>query len=188
MNGADINQTDVRELMKRAQAGDASAFSEIYGRYLTPVFRYVYFRVKQREEAEDLTQTIFMKVFNGLDDIVVGTTDPLAYFYTVARNTVIDYWRKKKDVSFADNEDTISQIPDTKDSPLSSVIQGDQANTIKAALVHLSDDQRQVIELKFFFDLSADEIAKRIGKSVDAVRQLQCRGLKVLRTHIHEGD
>jgi RNA polymerase sigma-70 factor (ECF subfamily) len=63
---ADNLQNDPKILMQLAKSGDTEAFSRLYELYFIPVFRYIYFRVKDKEEANDLTQIVFLKVFSSL--------------------------------------------------------------------------------------------------------------------------
>ena len=78
-------------LMELAKGGDSEAFGHIYHLYLTPVYRFIYFRLRNKEEAEDLTQTVFLKVYQSIHAFQVKNQSPLAYFLTIARNTVIDH-------------------------------------------------------------------------------------------------
>ena len=110
---------DLQTIVEQAQKGNKEAFSKLYELYFTPVYRYVYFRVKSQTEAEDLAQDIFLKAYSSFSkyvptratspvqselhsqsrsssEIVAATRSPLPYFYTIARNTLIDYRRKKK--------------------------------------------------------------------------------------------
>src|SRR5262249_52813544 len=92
-----------KELMSLAASGDREAFGVLYAQYFTPIYRYIYVRVKTAEIANDLAQTVFLKVFERASEIE-APENPLSYFYTVARNLVIDHWRKKKETFFDDHE------------------------------------------------------------------------------------
>ena len=92
----DDNEIDAKELMRLAKDGDSEAFGLLYSKYFVPVFRYIYLRLKNKEEAEDLAQTVFLRVYKSLTRFRDQGKEPLAYFFTIARNAIIDYWRKKK--------------------------------------------------------------------------------------------
>lgn len=115
---ADNLQNDPKILMQLAKSGDAEAFGRLYELYFIPVFRYIYFRVKDKEETNDLTQTVFLKVFCSLPNFKGQNKSPLAYFFTVSRNTVIDHWRAKKEIRLDDPESVFEKIPDKANSPL----------------------------------------------------------------------
>jgi len=178
-----------RKLIEAAKAGDATAFGNLYHQYLTPVFRYVYVRVKNRQEADDLTQTVFLKAYQGLARYADKGQDPLAYFFTIARNTVIDHWRKMKDylIEPKDGEEfetMFEQIADSEPLPEQLFERQENKEVIQEGLKTLTGEQRTVVELKFLNDWSNTEIARHIKKSEEAVRQLQCRALKRLRVFL----
>ena len=174
-------QNDPKILMQLAKSGDAEAFGRLYELYFTPVFRYIYFRVKDKEEANDLTQTVFLKVFCSLPNFKEQNKSPLAYFFTVARNTVIDHWRAKKEVRLDDPENVFEKIPDRANGPFELVEKKEDGQAVHRAIQELTDIQREVIVLKFINDISNKDIAELVGKTEEAVRQLQCRALKALR-------
>lgn len=162
-------------------------FEELYERFFTPVFRYILLRVKSRAEAEDLAQTVFMKAYQANPPGKAGNELSLNYFFTVARNTVIDHWRKKKDVVVDDPEAEFEGIPDT-DTPEGEAMRGESRTAVREALEHVTSSEQEVLVLKFMNELSTKEIAKLLGKSEVAVRQLQSRGLKSLRGYLEEKD
>ncbi|MFA6095164.1 MAG: sigma-70 family RNA polymerase sigma factor [Candidatus Paceibacterota bacterium] len=178
---ADNLQNDPKILMQLAKAGDAEAFGRLYELYFTPVFRYIYFRVKDKEEANDLAQTVFLKVFSALPNFREQNKSPLAYFFTVSRNTVIDYWRGKKEIRLDDPESIFEKIPDKAKNPIELAEEKDISRTIHSAILELTDIQQEVIVLKFINDLSNKEISELMEKTEDAIRQLQCRAMISLR-------
>ena len=96
------NMTEEKDpwlLMKLAKEGESEAFSQLYELYFVPVFRYIFFRVQQKETAEDLTQTVFLKAYKAAERFPTEGKNPLAYFFAIAKNTTKDYYRKKKDIS-----------------------------------------------------------------------------------------
>lgn len=169
---------DPRELMRKAKEGDAEAFGKLYEQFFVPVFRYIYLRVKDREAAEDLTQEVFIKVFQSVGRFDERGKAPLAFFFTTARNLVIDSWRKKKTAT-TDLEKL--ELQDLRPRP-DEVLQNKEATAeVMKTLKDLPDEQQEVLVLKFINELSNKEIAVIIQKSEQAVRQIQCRGLKALR-------
>jgi len=179
MNSQNID--DPKILMKMAKEGDSGAFGRLYEMFFSPIYRYVYLRVRSRGDAEDLTQIIFLKVFQSVSDFEEKGKNPVSYFYAVARNAVIDYWRKKKEVNAGDTEEIFENIPSPKENIEKSIDENEIVATIRQAIKSLTDEQQEVIVLKFINDLSNKEIAELLGKNETAIRQLQCRGLKKLR-------
>lgn len=162
-------------------------FEELYERFFTPVFRYILLRVKNRTEAEDLAQTVFMKAYQANPPGKAGRELSLNYFFTVARNTVIDHWRKKKDDVVDDPDETFENIPDTE-TPELGAMRGERGVAVRRALERVSAAEQEVLVLKFMNELSTKEVAAVLGKTEVAVRQLQSRGLKTLRGHLEEKD
>ncbi len=178
-----MNETtfEPEELMRRAKDGDGAAFSRLYSMYYVPVFRYLYGRTRDRELSSDLAQTVFLKVYEAIGRVEPNKT-PLKYFFTVARNTLIDYWRRKKDLIVGNDEyDVWQTIPDTAPSQVEIVEQIEISIHLKSALEKLNGDDQEILSLKYFGQLSAREIGEELGLNEDAVRQRQCRALKNLR-------
>lgn len=175
---------DFRELIVKAKDGDRGAFSAIYEECFTPIFRYIYLRVKNRTEAEDLAQTVFLKAFQSLPGFREQGRPFLAYLFTIARNAVIDFWRVNKKNAVDDPDQALLVTADPKGDPVSRIDEKHAAEMVKQTMKNLTPDQEEVLSLKFMSELSYQEIAKIIGKSEEAVRQLQCRGLKALRKHL----
>jgi len=169
-----------KALIALAKEGDKDAFGELYTLYFTPVFRYILYRVRNKEEAEDLVQTVFLKIFQSGGTYTDTGVPPLAYCYTVARNTVIDHWRKKKDFSLEELE----KEPVANDDPHEYAMAEEKKAWAERAVGVLEGEQQDVIILRFLNEMSTKEIASMLGKSEAAVRQVQCRALKVLRKHI----
>jgi len=159
-----------------------------YEKYFTPIFKYVYFRVKRREDAEDLVQTIFLKIYKHNFSTEIQKEISKAFCFTVARNIVIDYWKKKKDVLLDDFEKSCSLIPDTRDNAYEEVERIENSEKIRKAISKLSHDQQEVVVMKFINDLNNKEIAHILGKNEESVRQLQCRALKALRDGFKTND
>lgn len=172
-------------LMRQAKNGDGGAFGYLYEIYLIPVFRYIYLRVNDKEIANDLTQETFLKAFRSLERYQDRNKSPLAYFFTIARNTVIDFWKKKKEI-LLNNPEIFAKTSEPNVHSQEIIEKTEMVDAVKQALQQLTDEQQEVIILKFINELSNSEIAQLLGKSEEAIRQLQCRALKTLRQQLKE--
>lgn len=177
-----MNAKDIKQLFEQAKQGDNDAFGTIYESYFTQIFRYMYYRVKDKELAEDLVQTVFIKVFARIDDI--DNAYPKSYFFTVARNTLTDYWRKKKDETFDQTDSTVMNTFAEQPVIEHTVNDSLDVDRILHILESLPEDQQDVIRLKFIHDLTNAEIAAAMRTSSMNVRQLQCRALRSIRKHL----
>lgn len=168
-------EEDIFILLQRAKQGDTTSFEKVYQHLFLPTYRYILRRVQNKNIAEDLTQTVFLKVFTSQSE-VTAQSSPLAYFFTVARNSVIDYWRKNaREHSFS--------IPLTEEIPSNdtSLEEKERHDHILKGLAHLEHIPQTILKLKFFEGYSTEEIASKLHLSVANVRQIQCRSLKKLR-------
>jgi RNA polymerase sigma-70 factor (ECF subfamily) len=171
---------DIEQILIRAKAGDKDAFGLIYNEYYVPIFRYVHTRIRSKEQAEDLTQDIFLKIYRNIASISSSEASPLGYFYTTARNTLIDFWRKKN-LQVESDDDFLGQVPDPTPSQLDTAKLKEQSSIVSKCLAELSLDQREVLTLRFVEDKTTREISEMLGKKETAIRQLQVRGLRTLR-------
>ncbi|MCL4366316.1 sigma-70 family RNA polymerase sigma factor [Patescibacteria group bacterium] len=172
---------DPKDIIRQAKAGDKEAFEKLYRLYFVPVFRYTYLRVQDKQEAEDIVQEVFMKVYKSVENYQDQGKNPLAYFFTIARNKVIDFYRRKKNISLDENLVIVEQLESRKDNPEELFEQNENARIVNLAIQSLNDTQKEVVILKYINGFDNDQIAKILGKKEDAIRQIQHRTLKVLK-------
>lgn len=169
-----------------AANGDQEAFGDLYERYLEPIYRYVYYRVPTVEEAEDLTETIFLRAWETL--IMKKSTKVenfRAWIYRIAHNLTIDYHRKKRPAQFESSEidypaDTVLTDPELE------VQQKLSAQALHKAISNLEETYQNVIILRFFNKLSHAETAEVMDIQEGNVRVIQYRALKRLQTLLSE--
>jgi len=176
-------------LVSRAQQGDQAAFDELYQHYLTPLYRYIYFRVNSTSDAEDLTQTVFLKAWRNLSTFQYQGHPFSAWLYQIARRTLIDYYRQRKETVLSQPIENFAWLMDNQSvTPAEYIDQQQKLGFLRQIIQTLSTEQREVIILKFINDLTTQEIAHRLNKKAAAVRALQYRALKALRTKIKTLD
>lgn len=169
----------LKELFQQAKEGHPQAFSNLFDEFYKPIFSYIFIRIREREIAKDLTQDVFLKVYGSIDRVYVPQSSPLAYFYTVAKNTLIDYFRKKKSVTAPD--ELFLEIADESVSTEEHMDQLMELNRVMEVIKTLPEDQEQALLLRYIDDKSYPDIARALNKTEDAVRQLVSRALKTLR-------
>jgi len=175
-----------RDLMMCAKNGSKEAYAALYEEFYTPIFRYVYQRTLNYETAEDITQTVFLKVFQSVEKFCDQGISPLAYFFTVARNTIIDLSKKQKRECKLEADDPVfERIEELHETPTQTMKTKEQKKAIVKAMQQLSPDQRDALNFRFVNGLGNPEIANIMKKSEVLVRQLQCRGIKQLKTLSH---
>jgi RNA polymerase sigma-70 factor (ECF subfamily) len=170
------------DLLTRARAHDAGALAELYDHFAPAIYAYIYRRVGERRLAEDLTGDVFVQALSTLRTERFAHTSLPAWLYRIAHNRVIDHYRRERQVAVPLEE----WMPALDDVPESAARRRTQA-WLQHALRRLSDDQQEVLVLRFGQGMRAAETARVLGKSEAAVRALQHRALAALRRLMEEG-
>jgi len=162
---------------------DKESFVKAYDLYVDDIYRFVYFKVSDKELAEDITSAVFLKSWDHILSNNISEFKTLkALFYRVARNLVIDHYRKKStslEKSLDDDEE--SDIQDENFDLEKEVDIKLEHDRILNCMNALKDDYREILILRFVNQLSLDEIAKILGKSGGSVRITIHRALKALK-------
>src|SRR5581483_6659291 len=141
-----VGQDEDRELAVRASGGDVSAFGLLYDRHVATIYRYVYYRVRDDAEAEDLTSDVFMRALKAMPRYEPRQAF-LAWLYRIARNAVIDRARRgKRQVSFEDALD--HPAADQIVEPDVELLSRSDSDTLRKALAKLTPLQQEVIVLR----------------------------------------
>lgn len=157
--------------------------------YVDDIYRFIYFKVSDSEEARDLTSTVFLKTWNHIQENNLKDFKTLrALIYTVARNTVIDYYRKnfKYNNITIDDADKEIQIVDEKIKISEKAEINSDYEAVKKNLEKIKSEYREVVILHYINELSIAEIARVIDKSKGNVRVILSRGLKSLRDEMEK--
>ncbi len=180
------NAPPEQSLVQQAIAGDAEAFARLYDSFVDRVYRFLLFRVNDQALAEDLTSQIFLKVLENIERYQPRDLPFGAWVFRIARNTLIDYYRTHKDtVSLDADSDTLADGLMELDGIIEQQIESKQ---IREALDRLTEDQRQVLTLKFMSGLTTHEIAQVMEKRPGSIRALQMRGLQALAEILGKPD
>lgn len=173
------------QLITHAQQGDADAFGDLYEQHLDAIYRYVFYRVGDVSEAEDLTETVFLKAWEALNNYRLRDIPFSAWLYRIAHNAVVDRYRAHKDTVPLDSQLAVS---DDADGPEERFDSHENITALTRALSQLSADYQHVLTLRFVSGLSHAETARVLGRSEEAVRVLQHRALNALRQRLKQED
>lgn len=173
------------DLVRGARSGDADAFAGLFEHFHGPVFRYLLARLGNRSEAEDMASEVFVEAARRVRDFDGGGAAFAGWLFTIARHDLFDRARSRA-------RRVVEPVPDppdleTVDDPAQGVVDRLEAMRVREALEQLTEDQREVVLLKFAAGLSNEEAAVATGKPIGAVKSLQHRGLAALR-RVLEGE
>ena len=165
-------------LVAEAQRGNPEAFGRIFDAYAGPIHRFIASRVYRPSDAEDLTQLVFVKALEALPRYEARGIPFGGWLFRLARNAIIDQVRTRRD-----HLSLVAAVTrETEDAgPEAMAFLRDDLDRVASALSDLTDDQREVIELRFFAGLSVHETADAMGRQDGTVRGLQFRALASLR-------
>ncbi len=150
----------------------------LYARYMDPIYRYIYFRISEAVEAEDLTEEVFVRAWEALPQYQHGKHPFKSWLYRIAHNLVIDHHRKQRPVSVPDLD--LYDHQDGAPSHEEQLVRKQDAALLANALQQLGEEEQQVLLLRFVEGLSHREVAEVIGKSEGACRVIQHRALATL--------
>lgn len=166
----------VDELAK-AQAGDFKAIEKICLATWEPLYRFIYYKVQNREEAEDITQETYVKTLNYVQKKNISPENFLGFLKKVSLNVIRDRWRQRKRGGVVVN---FHEINPEETASMDQQNEIAQRILLESALARLSEEQRNILDLRIFKGYSAAETAKRLGKTEAAVRTAQYRALQAL--------
>lgn len=170
---------DHRALIARAQAGDPQAFEELFRVCYAPVFRFVFLKLKSRDESEDVTQEVFIKMLKSLPQYEDRGPSLLPYLFVIARNAVIDHVRRRRPEA---GDDELWALVSEDPTPEESAKLGEETASVMKLLSQLSEAEEIVLKLKYLDGLSTTEIGAILEKSEEAVRQQLSRGIRHARS------
>jgi RNA polymerase sigma-70 factor (ECF subfamily) len=161
---------------------DPSAFTGLYRAYATRVYRYVYARVSNHQDAEDLTAQVFEAVLAGLKNFG-GRKNFSAWLFTIARNKVVDSYRKNK---FKLPLDAAQHVAADDPDPLHVVVNNEALDALAALVDELEPDKQELIHLRFAGGLTYAAIGEVVGKTESAVKMSIHRLLQQLHEQMEQ--
>lgn len=173
---------EIDRLIARAKAADKEALGELYDTLLPRVYRFVFFRVRRREDAEDIAEQVFVNVLTHIRSYDERGLPFEAWVFRITRNMIIDHYRLSnvKSVPLEEAQD----LPDAHPTPEEVVEQKLTYEAVLAVLPRLPDTYQEIIILKFIEDRENEEISLLLDKPVDQIRVLQSRALARLKREL----
>jgi RNA polymerase sigma-70 factor, ECF subfamily len=170
--------TDLLPAQDRLGLLDPQAVTAVYNQYFPEVYRYVQYRLGDDALAEDIASEVFFSLLKSVKAGRAPETNLRGWLIGAARHMVVDQLRRK----YRHPSETISEtLVFDGDGPVDQVERRDDSSALRAALTHLTEDQQQVLMLRFVQGYSLEETASVLRKKVNAVKALQFRALASLQ-------
>ena len=179
-----------RTLIQATLEGNQQSFAQLIQKHQPSIFLMVHRHLRQREEAEDVVQQVFLKAFQHLGNFR-GESKFYTWLYTIALNLVRNHVRQRKirrmdslDMSATDDNSRHPQWPDNSPSPEEIAHHRSELERVRVAVESLTDEHRSIFTLHYFQHLSLQEVAARIGRPVGTVKVYLHRARKMVLKHV----
>ena len=178
------DSASVDELARAATEGDVEAVGRLYDALVGPIYRYVAVRIRRREDAEDVTHLVFERIVAGLPRYRHDGKPFAAWAFRIARNAVIDHQRRLRPT------EPLGAIAEPSDGvEIESIsLREEEIRELRAAIRHLTPDQREALALRYAAGLSAEEAAQVMGRQAGTIRGLTFRAIEALRRLLGDRD
>ncbi|RDW20071.1 RNA polymerase sigma factor [Oceanobacillus arenosus] len=174
-----------RELIRQILNNDYRAMEELHRRYVDRIFNYIYHQTNDYHDAEELLQDVFFKTAKRLHQFE-GKSSFKTWIFKIARNVVIDYYRKNKDKrkNTTIEENSIESLGEAA-SVEHTVLQNLHMMEVMRAIDKLPEHYQMVLHLRFIEDFTLQETADAMGKTVLSVKAMQLRARRALSEQIN---
>jgi RNA polymerase sigma-70 factor (ECF subfamily) len=176
-------QREINKLVESVQKGSQESFAELYDIFVEPIYKYVFYRVKEGD-AEDIVENTFLRVWEGIKSYQLKKNKTFSsWIFRIAHNLIIDHYRSTKDREYSPLNE---MQPDTtrEHNPIRKAEDYfDQVN-LRVALSNIKKKYQELIVYKFVNSLTNKEIADIMGQSEGSLRVLQFRALKALKEEL----
>lgn len=175
---------DDAELLGRAIAHDTDALGQIHDAYYGPLFRYISFRVSDRHTAEDLVSEVFTRFLTALRDRKPPQTSLRGWLFGVAAHVVTDHHRRR----YRSPQDQLDEAIVSYDpGPEEIAEQLASREDLRRAMATLTDEQQHVLAMRYGREMPIQEVARALGKTEGAIKQLQARAIAALARKMAPG-
>ncbi|NLX36111.1 MAG: sigma-70 family RNA polymerase sigma factor [Chloroflexi bacterium] len=179
MSEQDVHEWRDQERVRAAQA-DPAAFGAIYEHYVDRIYSYIYHRVGNAHDAEDLTSRTFFRAFAHLDEYQDKGFAFSAWLYRIAHNLVANWYRDSKRRQMVALDELVIQS-DPKLHPEQVATDSDEARLLNELVATLDSTRQELLYLKFHEGLSNAEVGRVMGRTEGAIKSLYHRTLLQLR-------
>ena len=162
--------------MKKTLKKNKIDLDELYTDYYQKVFSYIYSRIQDYYEAQDLSEDVFVKIVNKIESFDESKSSISTWIFNITKNTLIDYYRKRHDgYELIDNYDYLQEEPEISEAELSD---------LSEALERLSQEEKDIIILRYYDGYSLKEIAQMMSMSYGIVKLRHNKALNDLKNNL----
>ncbi len=180
-----VTEADEDQLLAQAMQFDDAALGELYDRYEARIYGYIYRRTGEQALAEDLTAQVFLKMLESIRDQKAWRSSFSGWLYRIAHNLVVDTYRRKGRHGAVDLDD-VPQTAAESQNLEETVEQTLDAEKLRSAIRRLTDEQAEVVSLRFLEGYSIAEVADMMNRTEGAIKALQYRAVATLRTLLYD--
>jgi RNA polymerase sigma-70 factor, ECF subfamily len=179
MVGMETPSADIADLIARCALRDRLAFRLLYERTSAKLFGVILRILKNRSEAEEAIQEVYVKIWQRADRYVAGATSPISWLVAVARNHALDILRARRPA--ADDIDAALEVPDDAPSPERAAVASEEKSRIEHCLGTLPSDRAEAVRGAYLDGMSYEELATRHAVPLNTMRTWLRRSLIRLR-------
>ena len=170
---------DENQIIKKCQQGDLEKFAQLYDLYVEKIFRFVFYKTQHKETAEDIVSETFIKALKGIGNFRGNLGTFQAWLFKIARNSVVDYYRAKKNSPTKD----IEEVWDLgeNNSILETLTMKQEAKKVVQYFKNLSPIQREILILRVWEEMPYNQIAEIVNKDKNNCKVIFARTIKKLK-------
>ncbi len=176
------SSAEIRRLVERAQQGDREALEELYLIHFDRIYSYLHMSVGNRHDAEDLTTQTFLKMLESIGRFRFQAAPFSAWLFRIAHNLAMDHFRANR--RWQPEEDVPEEEGNEQASAEEEALHAIGRQSMLELIEGLSEEQQQVLTLKFVFNFSNGEVATILDKTEGAIKSLQHRALVSLQKQL----
>jgi RNA polymerase sigma-70 factor (ECF subfamily) len=184
-NRSERQTSDEAILVQGAISHDPEAFGRLYDMHVDRVYRHIYYRIGNEQDAEDLTQQVFLKAWQAIDRYKKTASPFIAWLMTISHNLVVDSYRTKKGKAYLEAEVLANDSASSPEQAAETIL---EQQRLRRAILQLGNDEQQVIILRFIEGFEFTEIASVLKKKEGNIRVILHRALVKLRNILEKEE
>ncbi len=161
-----------------AERSNEAKLASLYEEYYGKIAHYAYVRIGNKTEAEDIAGEVFLRALDSLKSYKERGIPMQAWLFRIAHNVSVDHLRKRGRTTIVPIDDVLVE---SREDPVAMAEKNIEMERVSKAMQKLTPEQREVVRLRFFGDLSSKEVGSILNKSDGAVREMQRAGIEKLR-------